>query len=130
MMPHPSSCRARPAMSNYKVFAGKTLIGHSALETGDPPMGVASGKFLPLPAYSAVQPQCIANRDLPQAHLELSIMCPSGEQLPAEQGVVILDYSAELGEIEVHAAGIGYPLYEQLFPQQVAAYANQFGPAA
>ena len=117
-------------MSNYKVFAGKTLIGHSALETGDPPMGVASGKFLPLPAYLAVQPQCIANRDLPQTHLEISIICPSGEPLPAEHGVAILDYSAELGEIEVHAVGIGYPLYEQLFPQQVAAYANQFGPAA
>jgi hypothetical protein len=114
-------------MSEYKVFAGKTLIGHSALETGDPPMGVASGKFLPLPAYSAVQSQCITSRDLPQAHLELSIIRPSGELLPAVHGVAILDYSVEIGEIEVHAVGIGYPLYEQLFPQQVAAYAKQFG---
>jgi hypothetical protein len=113
-------------MSEYKVFAGKTLIGHSALETGDPPMGVASGKFLPVPAYSSVQSQCIASRDLPQAHLSLSIIQPNGELLPAEHGVAILDYSVELGEVEVHAVGIGYPLYELLFPQQVAAYAKQF----
>lgn len=114
-------------MNDYKVFAGKTLIGHSALETGDPPMGVACGKFLPLPSYSIVQSQCIASRDLPQADLDLSVVCSSGEALPAEHGVSILDYSAELGEIEVHVVGIGYPLYEQFFPQQVAAYAKQFG---
>ncbi|AXA85421.1 hypothetical protein DCD74_02230 [Lysobacter oculi] len=90
-------------------------------------MGVASGRFLPLPAYSIVQPQCIASRDLPQAHLELSVVCPSGELLPTAHGVSILDYSVELGEIEVHAVGISYPLYEQLFPQQVAEYADQFG---
>lgn len=113
-------------MSNYKVFSGTTLIGYSALETGDPPMGAACGKFLPLPAYSAIQSQFISHRDLPQAHLALSIVCASGERLPAERGVAILDYSLELGEIEVHAVGIGYPLYEQLFPHQVAAYAKQF----
>jgi hypothetical protein len=109
-------------MTEYKVFAGKTLIGHSTLESGDPPMGVASGKFLPLPAYSSVQSQCIASRDLPQAHLALSIALPNGEPVPAEHCVAILDYSAELGEIEVHAVGIGYPLYGELFPHLVAAY--------
>jgi hypothetical protein len=113
-------------MSEFKVFAGGTLIGHSALESGDPPMGVASGRFLPLPAYSSIQSQCIASRNLPQAHLELSIVRPSGEPLPAADGVAILDYSAELGEIEVHAVGIGYPLYEQLFPQHAAAYSKRF----
>lgn len=114
-------------MSDYQVFSGTTLIGCSALETGDPPMGAACGKFLPLPAYLAIQSQYIAHRDLPQAHLGLSIICPSGEKLPAEHGVAILDYSLELGEIEVHAVGIGYPLYGQLFPHQVAAYTKQFG---
>jgi hypothetical protein len=33
----------------------------------------------------------------------------------------------ELGEIEVQAVGIGYPLYGELFPQQVATYKAQFG---
>ena len=114
-------------MAEFKVFAGTALIGHSALETGDPPMGVAFGKFIPLPSYASIQAQCVAARDLPQAHLALSIMCPNGDPLPAELGVAILDYSAELGEIEVHAVGIGYPLYGELFPQHVVAYQKQFG---
>ena len=50
----------------------------------------------------------------------------NGERLLAEHGVVILDYSADLGEVEVHALGIGYSLYQHLFPQHVEAYANQF----
>ena len=117
-------------MTDYQVFSGTTLIGHSALETGDPPMGVASGKFLPLPAYSSFQSQCIASRELPQAHLALSITRPNGEPIPAENGVAILDYSAELGDMEVHAVGIGYPLYGELFPHHVAAYQHQHGDAA
>jgi len=109
-------------MTHYKVFAGKALVGHSALESGDPPMGVACGKFLPLPAYSLIQSQCIATRDLPQSHLALSIACPNGDPVPADHGVAILDYSVELGEIEVHAVGIGYTRYAELFPDHVAAY--------
>ena len=115
-------------MVEYKVFAGETLIGYSALESGDPPMGVASGKFMPLAAYEAIRAQCIASRDMSQKHLAFSIVQPNGLPLPVTLGISVLDYSAELGptEIEVHAIGIGYPLYEQLFPAQVAAYAKQF----
>jgi hypothetical protein len=114
-------------MSEYKVFSGETLVGYSALELGDPPMGVALGKFFPLAAYGLIQVQCIAARDLPQSHLDLSIARQNGNVLPVEHGVVILDYSVELGEIEVQAVGIGYPLYGELFPQQVATYKAQFG---
>jgi hypothetical protein len=113
-------------MGEFKVFSGAALVGYSALENGDPPMGVACGTFTPLPAYSEIQSRCIASRESSQAHLALSITRPTGEVLPAELGVAILDYSVELGEIEVHAVGIGYPLYEELFPKQVAAYAKQF----
>ena len=113
-------------MAEFKVFAGAVHIGHSLLESGDPPMGVAIGKFVPSPAYSSVQSQCRAARELPQAHLNLTIACPNGDRLPADNGISILDFSEELGEIEVHAYGIGYPLYGELFPQHVAAYEAQF----
>jgi hypothetical protein len=115
-------------MTEYKILFGNTVIGHSALESGDPPMGVAFGKFKPLPAYENVRTQCVALREKSQERLSLSVVQPNGQPLPATLGVAILDYSNELGptEIEVHALGIGYPLYEQLFPNQVAAYANQF----
>jgi hypothetical protein len=113
-------------MKAYSVFAGDTLIGHSDLEVGDPPMGVASGKFRPLPAYASVQAQCLAARESSQEHLCLSVRRPNDESVPS-LGVAILDFSAELGadEIEVHAVGIPYPLYEELFPNHVSQYRNR-----
>ncbi len=44
-------------------------------------------------------------------------------------GVSIQDYSAECGAdaIEITVLGIAYPLYEQLFPQAVAAYQQAMG---
>ena len=115
-------------MADYTILASGTPVGQSRLESGDPPMGVASGRFMPLPAYEKIRKTCIASRDQSQQLLALSVLQPDGSPLPATLGVAILDYSAELGpsEIEVHALGIGYPLYEQLFPDQVAAYAKQF----
>lgn len=116
-------------MDNFAVLSGDTVIGYSRLETGDPPMGVASGKLRPTAAYASVQALCIASRDASQQHLSLSVLQPNGQPLPATLGVSILDYSVELGsdEIEVHALSIGHPLYEELFPGHVACYANQFG---
>jgi hypothetical protein len=116
-------------MGGFAVFASEVLIGHSDLETGDPPMGVASGRFWPLPAFDGIRSKCIAAREGCQDHLALSIRLPNGLPLPAEHGVSILDYSSELGPdgLEVHAVGIAYPLYEALFPEHVAAYAKQLG---
>ncbi len=116
-------------MDDFVVLSGGTVIGHSSLETGDPPMGVASGKLKPTAAYASIQALCIASRDASQQHLSLTVIQPNGQRLPATLGVSILDYSVELGpdEIEVHALGIGYQLYEELFPDHVAFYGKQFG---
>ena len=116
-------------MSRFNVYAGGTLVGHSELETGDPPMGVAIGRFYPLPAYVAIQAACIAARNQSQEHLALSVRDSGGSVIPAQGGTAILDSSRELGEIEVHVLGIGYPLYEELFPAHVAAYRKQFSAA-
>ena len=63
-----------------------------------------------------------------QAHLMLSVRSSNGTDLPAQGGVQILDYSAELAaeEIEVHVLGIAYPTYKKLFPSHVAAYRARF----
>lgn len=112
----------------FEVFAGSVLIGYSELETGDAPMGVATGRFLPLPSYKAVQPAVIACRDGSQAHLFLGVHTSEGDELPAQGGVQITDCSTELGAegMEVRVSGIGFPLYETLFPAHVAAYEAQF----
>jgi hypothetical protein len=111
----------------YSVFADNTLIGHSDLEVGDPPMGVASGKLRPTPSYSTVRDDCIsALASGKWDRLNLSVRSEDGKSLPAQGGVMILDaYEIEPSEVEVHVAGIPYPLYEQLFPKHVEIYRDR-----
>lgn len=115
-------------MPRFEVLSGSAVVGHSELETGDPPTGVASGKFLPLPPYANLQSAVVASREGSQSHLSLTVRLAGGNVLPAEGGVQLIDYSTELGAeaLEVHVLGIGYPLYTELFPSQVAAYEAQF----
>jgi len=115
-------------MPRFEVLANMTAIGYSELESGDPPMGVATGRFLPLLAYEAIQPMVIAARNSSQTHLALTVRTANGHAIPAQGGVRINDYSAELGseDIDVEVLGIGYPLYEELFPGRHATYAAGF----
>lgn len=110
----------------FEVRLGNEVVGFSDLEGGDPPMGVAGGKFLPTSAYSSIQRHCIDHRDHWVPIPGLSVWIASGELIECQGGVVILDYSSEIGEIQVEVSGIPYPLYGELFPQHVQAYKDQF----
>jgi hypothetical protein len=115
-------------MPRFEVFSNTTLIGYSELEGGDPPMGVAMGRFLPLPAYEAIPPMVVSARNGLQTHLAFTVRAADGHPIPAQGGVQINDYSVELGPegIEVEVLGIGYPVYEELFPGRHAEYAAGF----
>jgi hypothetical protein len=117
-------------MSRFEIYAGSTLIGYSELESGDPPMGCAGGRFLPLPNYSSVKSSCRidphSGNVSSQEHLALSVRVVGGDFIPAQGGVHIFDYSDYCDAIEVHVDGIPYPLYEELFSKHVAAYKRQF----
>ncbi|WP_267269349.1 hypothetical protein [Pseudomonas protegens] len=106
----------------FKVYQGTTLLGWSALESTDPPMGVAFGRFIAAPAYAALQEQVRALAGADQSPLRLQVY-HLDQPVPA-MGVSLQDYCAECAEeaIELSVLGIGYPLYEQLFPHAVAAY--------
>ncbi|WP_177330325.1 hypothetical protein [Pseudomonas sp. PH1b] len=121
MPTHPD---ARP---RFKVYQGSTLLGWSALESADPPMGVAFGQFIPAAAYAALQERVRALTAAAQVELQLQVH-HLDQPVPA-MGVSIQDYSAECGAdaIEITVLGIGYPLYEQLFPHAVAAYQQAMG---
>jgi hypothetical protein len=56
--------------------------------------------------------------------LALSVRVAGGALLEPSGGVGLRDFSAQLGEegIEVEVLGIGYPQYEELFPEHIAAY--------
>ena len=109
----------------FEIFSKNTLVGHSALEWSDPPMGVAFGKFIPVESYRDIQRECQPNRE-DQSGLALNVKTPFGMQIPCV-GVGILDFSDEFENdeaeaIEVSVFGIPFPLYEELFPGHVAAY--------
>ena len=115
-------------MPRFEVFSSTTAIGYSELEDCDPPMGVASGRFIPLPAYEAIQPMIVAARDSSQKHLALTLRTAGGHTIQAQGGIQITDYSAELGPEgnRLEVLGIAYPPYEELFPGRYAEYVAGF----
>ncbi len=115
-------------MPRFEILCESSLIGWSELELGDPPMGVAFGRFIPAPEYVVIQAQVIAATASKSASPQLSARVVGGPTLESMGGVHIADYSPEVGEegLEVSVLGLSYPPYETLFPEHVAAYENQF----
>ncbi|PWK41482.1 hypothetical protein LOY55_18290 [Pseudomonas sp. B21-040] len=113
-------------MMRFSIYSGLVLVGYSALDYGDPPMGVAFGQFEPADEYAAIQNQCSTNHH-DQTVLDLSVQTEAGLVIPCA-GLAILDYSEELPPpcIEVNIFGIPHPLYGELFPKQVTLYERQF----
>ncbi|WP_102047892.1 hypothetical protein [Pseudomonas sp. MF4836] len=109
-------------MPRFEVWHHAQLIGWSELESGDPPMGVAFGLFIPAPAYAQVQALIRARAESDQSDLHLSVL-HQGQALVCA-GVYIQDFSADCGEdaIEVTVLGISEPPYAELFAQHAAAY--------
>ncbi len=111
-------------MSTFSIYSHEVLVGHSSLELGDPPMGVAFGLFRPVPEYSTIRAECIANH-ADQTHLALTVRTENNTVLTCA-GVCIMDCDDGPDSIEVNVLGISYPAYETLFPEHVAAYGRQF----
>jgi hypothetical protein len=119
---------SRVVNMRFEILFGDAVVGHSDLELGDPPMGVAFGIFVPASGYSVIEADCKKSTLSSLNYIELSAREVGGLVLPASGGVCVFDYSDELGPSgrEVSVLGIPYPLYQQLFPEHVAAYDKQF----
>jgi len=119
-------------MPRFEIYSDGTLIGYSDLEHGDAPMGVASGRLTPLPTFEEIRKFVVIDlkqREIPsQKHLKLTIRDTAGGEIASSGGVQIMDCSAELGPegLLVEILGVGYPLYEELFPQHVNAYRERW----
>ncbi|WP_139015209.1 hypothetical protein [Xanthomonas cannabis] len=115
-------------MHRFEILANSVLIGHTAFESGDPPMGVAFGRFFPIAAYETVQPAIIQREGREVEGMDFAVRIASDGRVIECLAVAITDCSAEFGAegLEVAVLGIGYPLYAELFPQHVAAYEHQF----
>lgn len=114
----------------FHVRSKGRLIGSTLLESGDPPMGVASGRFFPADEYSEVYDVVVRTQGEGQQQLELEIWTAEGEPLSPCSHVYIEDYSAEteLGDEfrEVTICGLDWRFYEKLFPEHVEAYSKAF----
>jgi hypothetical protein len=118
----------------FCIFHGDVLIGRSELEYGDPPMGVAFGRFEPTSAFAPLRNAMMPARDVTgkeQRDLRylagLSAKTADGIALACSQVAVREGGEADNPlEWEVECLGIGYPLYEELFPHHVKAYEDRF----
>lgn len=121
--------RRKAHSMRFEVKLGDQVIGFSDLEGGDPPMGVAFGRFLPTSAYASIQPHCITHRESWTPIPELKVALPGGLPIECSGGIQIIDLSRELGEkeIEIHLNGATKPPYGVLFLNHVDAHKKQFG---
>lgn len=110
----------------FHIYSGSTLVGTSALENGDVPMGVVFGEFKPADGYVVIQAKCQSGRD-DQACLDLSVKTAAGMTIPCA-GISISDDSSVPGQrcIEVSVLGVPHPLYQELFPDHAQMYARRF----
>jgi len=47
----------------FTLKLGTHVLGSSVIDSGDPSMGCAYGKFIPTPAYALIQQHCIGHRE-------------------------------------------------------------------
>jgi hypothetical protein len=99
-------------MERFEVLANEIAIGYTDLEAGDPPMGVASGLLTTTPEYVSIQPLVLKSNGQLVEGLNLSVRVRGGQPIPSSGGVVLEDYSADLGvnisAVEVTVLGIPY----------------------
>src|SRR5215469_16142470 len=105
----------------FTIKLGNEVIGFSVIDSGDPSMGCAYGRFIPTPAYSTFQQHCIRHRENWEPVPGLSVEEASGIRLECSGGFQIVDYSPEIGSegIELHLFGITTPPYGSLFPDDL-----------
>lgn len=111
----------------FDVLWESLVVGSTELEHGDPPMGVATGRFHPSENYALLRERCQLDGSV-RSGLQLRVRHREGRIIDCAAGVFIEDSSEELGleAIEVSVLGIGHLLYEELFPQHVVAYDAMF----
>jgi len=122
----------------YRIILNGEEIGATALESGDPPMGVVFGKIFfhtSRPPYRLFLDHCLAHHvtmngnDPEHEFIDTSII-PSLQVLRedgleiANQGCCIAGFKEDGYEITI--LGIPYPFYGEEFPHQCEAYDQQF----
>lgn len=131
----------------YRVELGGQIIGETALESADPPMGVVSGIVdfsIEESPYTLFKRYCndhnitINQEDEEFGFIDtqtiesLKVFSPEGVEISgASDGIVgssIMGFFQEGYHITI--LGIPHPLYDEEFPHHRDAYDRQFGDAS
>ncbi|MDB9517339.1 hypothetical protein PN466_10310 [Roseofilum reptotaenium CS-1145] len=117
----------------YKIFINEQEIGTSLLESGDPPMGVASGlirlnnisirvlESRLLQIESTQSTDGVTNCHEPGV---VRVIHPDGFELSGQGSVI--ENCLELEECYVTILGIHHEMYEKLFLHHIEKYRNNF----
>lgn len=124
---------------DYRIELDGNIIGHSKLETGDPPMGVASGRV----NFEGVSsPSLLFHESCRNAGIEINDYDPSlglidtqlipnlrvyradGLEICGELGASITGFDDDGFYITI--LGIPHPFYSGEFPELCEAYDKQF----
>ncbi len=105
----------------FDVLVDDIVVGWTELESGDPPMGVASGLLHPNDAYAAVRPGAT-----------FRVRTPDGKLFEPTAGVHVVDYSTDIESdgIEISVLGLDSAVYRTYFAAHVRAYEARFGAPA
>jgi|SRR5215475_5587852 len=132
--PFPNQELAAIVHPMFGIFHGDMLIGRSELESGDPPMGVAFGQFEPTDAFAPLRNAMKPTRD-GAGKEQRDTRYLEGVWARTADGIALVCSHVEVCEYgeadnplgwEVFCLGIEQPLYGELFPHHVKAYADQF----
>jgi len=99
---------------HVSIFNRDTLIGHANLSELDPPMGVATGAFVPTADYARTDHANVVDGDYVGERSQGFRVLSEAHGKIESQAIAILDWPT-LGEIELHVLGITNPDYEALF---------------
>jgi len=118
----------------FDIFHGDVLIGRSELERGDPPMGVAYGRFEPtdafLPLRNAMKPARDGyGKEQSDERYLVGVCARSADGIALVcSHVEVCEYGEADNPLgwEVSCLGIERPPYKEFFPHHVKAYEEHF----
>ncbi len=118
----------------FGIFYSDVLIGRSELESGDPPMGIAFGRFEPTDAFAPLRNAMKPVRDSAGKE-QRDARYLEGVCARTVDGIDLVCSLVEVSEYgeadtpiawEVTCFGIAQPPYDELFPHHLKAYNDQF----
>ena len=102
------------------------VVGTTGFEVGDPPMGVASGRFTPTPAYASIRSLVLAAAASGADGPRLRVRTRAGEYLEPCSHVHITDFSDELGDDGLEVTILGLEPYSKFFAHHCEVYESQW----